>query len=334
MRLDNQLKQKYPKESAGRIMIENVPVALPEMRILDVKEILLREIKNLETINYIYVVDKDKRLIGVFSIKEIFRAPGETKVEELIGGKIIKVRPNTDQERVAILALRHNLKAIPVVNKEGVFLGAVPSDVILNILHSENVEDLFREAGISKTELPFIETEKVSSKILVKARIPWLFFGLFGGMMAAKIVELFESSLGKHFVLIAFIPLMVYMADAVGAQTQTLFIRSLAVNNDFNFKKYFLKEIKVSFLIALILGVVLFFFSFFFFNSFAVGIILGASLFLTVISAGVIGVIIPWGLKIFKKDPAIGSGPFATIIRDILSLVIYFSVSSLFFQFF
>ncbi len=318
------LKYKYLKETAGRVMTKKVPVVSSTMSISQIKEMLTEKIADFETINYIYVLEKEK-LVNVFSIKELFQ-----KKVDFSQKRIVKVFPNTDQEKVAFLALKHNLKAIPVVEKDGTFLGAVPSDVILNILHLEQTEDLLKQAGILKTDLPLIETTKASVLSLVNSRTPWLFLGLLGGILAAKIVGLFESSLEKHFVLVAFIPLIVYMADAVGAQTQTLFIRSLALDN-FSIKKYFFKEIKVGFLIALILGFFFFLFSFVFFG-FLTGIILGSSLFFTIFSAQVIGVLIPWLLRSLKKDPAMGSGPFATIITDIFSLIIYFLIAGLFFN--
>lgn len=321
------LRGGYPPKSAGRRMIENVPLAFSEERVLDVKNKLLEKIKDYETINYIYVVDKQKKLIGVFSIKELFGQSEKIKVGEMMKTEIVKVRPRTDQERVAILALKHNLKAIPVVDKEDNFLGVVTSDVILDILHSEDIEDFLRTAGIHS---PVAETLKGNSLILTKIRIPWLIFGLLGGIFAAQIVGFFETPLKSHFILAAFIPLIVYIADAVGSQTGTLFIRSLVLNNQLGIKKYLLREIKTSILMGLILGSFLLLLSIFWFDTpYFIGIILGVSLFFTILIAILIGIIIPFLLQKLKKDPALGSGPLATIITDITSLVIYFSTATL-----
>ena len=322
-------KSKYPPESAGRKMVNNVPTALPEERISDMRKRLFEKAGDFETINYVYILSPKGELIGTLSLKDIFQKPEETKIEDLMTRNVARVRPSTDQERVAILALKHNIKAVPVVNKENLFLGVVPSDVILEILHSEDIEDILRFAGISKRGAILTETTKSSVRVSAQIRLPWLIFGLFGGLFAAQIVNFFEGSLKNHFILAAFIPLIVYMADAVGVQAQTLFIRSLALDSRLEIKKYFFKEIKISFVIALILGILLALISFFWFGLFSLGLALGISLFLTVICAGIIAVLIPWILQNLKKDPAIGSGPFATIVRDILSLLLYFSVASL-----
>jgi len=317
----------YPPESAGRRMVENVPLCHPEEKILDVRKRIFERAKEFETLNYIYVVNGEKRLLGVFSIKEVFQQREDTRIEEIMERKIIKAHPYTDQERVAILALTHNLKSIPVVDKDDKFLGVVPSDIILDILHSEHVEDFLKSAGIHS---PLAKTLRGSSIFLAKARIPWLVLGLFGGIFAARIVNFFETPLKTHFILAAFIPLIVYMADAVGTQTETLFIRNLVLNSQLGIRKYLFREIRVSFLMALVLGILLSLLSIFWLSApYFIGLILGISLFFTVLSAILIGIFIPFLLQKLKKDPAIGSGPFGTIVRDITSLVIYFTVASI-----
>jgi len=170
--INNNKKSKYPPESAGRRMINNVPTALPEERILDIRQKLFEKAREFETLNYIYVVDKEGKLAGVLSLKDVFQKPEETKIEDLMARSIIKVRPSTDQERVAILALKHNLKSIPIVNKENLFLGVVPSDVILEILHSEDVEDILRFAGVSKYNSFAGKILQASPALLTKLRLP------------------------------------------------------------------------------------------------------------------------------------------------------------------
>jgi len=142
------LKNKYSAKSAGRLITNKVPVASIAATVADVEKLLLKDTKNFDTINYVYVTDKDNKLVGVFSIKELFRSPKNTLVKELLPPKIIKARPHTHQERVAYLALKNSLKAIPIIDKDDKFLGVVPSDEILSILDSEAVENLLRFGGI------------------------------------------------------------------------------------------------------------------------------------------------------------------------------------------
>lgn len=317
---------KYPLNSAGRKMVKNVPVCHKENSVLDVKNMLFKTMNLLETINYVYVVDKQRKLIGVFSIKDIFRRPNNKKVKDITEKEVIRVKPHTDQERVAILALQNNIKSVPVVDKNNKFLGVVPSDIILDILNSENIEDFLKMAGINS---PLQKLLKGSAFYLAKVRIPWLILGLFGGIFAAGIIDFFEAPLKSYFILTAFIPLMLYLASAVGAQTETLFIRNLVLDSKLSVWKYLFREIRVSLLISFILSVLLYLIALFFFKSeYFIGIILGASLFLTILMAALIGISIPWILTKLKKDPAVGTGPFATILRDVLSLVIYFLIAT------
>jgi len=331
MEKDKNLKI-YPSETAGRKMIENIPLAFFEEKISDIRKRIFEKAAEFETLNYIYVIDKENKLIGVLSLKEIFRCQPEVKIKDLMIKKIIKVCPYTDQERVAILALKYNLKAIPVVDKENHFLGIVPSDIILDILHSEHVEDFLKSSGIHGS---LGKTIGGSAFFLARIRIPWLILGLFGGIGAAQIINFFETPLKTHFILAAFIPLIVYMADAVGTQTETLFIRNLVLDFHLGIKKYFFREIQVSLLLALILGTLLFLLSVTLLSAPCfIGLILGISLFFTILSAILIGILVPFLLQKLKKDPAVGAGPFGTILRDVLSLIIYFLVTSLMLKFF
>lgn len=322
----------YPSETAGRKMIKNIPLAFSEEKICDVKKRIFEKAKEFETLNYIYVIDNEDKLLGVLSLKKIFQESLETKIGDLMIKEIVKVHPYTDQEKVAILALKYNLKAIPVVDKENFFLGVVSSDVILDILHSEHVEDFLKSAGIHSS---LTKTNKGSVLFLTRTRIPWLVLGLFGGIGAAQIVNFFETPLKAHFMLAAFIPLIVYIADAVGTQTETLFIRNLVFDFHLEIKKYFFREIRVSILLALILSTLLFLFSLIVLSiPYFISLILGISLFFTVLSAISIGILVPFLLQKLKRDPAVGAGPFGTILRDILSLMIYFLVASLMLNFF
>lgn len=316
--------QSYLKLAEAR-MTENIPKVFLEHTIADIKQMFSK--KEFETLNYVYVLDKNNVLKGVFSIRELFLKPDNTKAKEIMKTTLIKGRPGDEQERIAILALKHNLKAIPIVDKENKFLGVVPPDAILGILHLEHVEDFLRSAGIHSAVR---ETFEGTPIFLARARLPWLILGLFGGLAAAAIIEVFEGPLKTYFLLAAFIPLMVYMADAVGAQTQTLFIRNLVLESQPRLGQHILRELKTGIIIAVFLALFLSLFSFAWFRPpYFIGITLGISLLLTILGAMAIGVLIPWLLWKFKKDPAVGAGPFGTIARDLLSLIIYFGVASL-----
>lgn len=311
-------------------IIKTVPTARPAETVAEAEAMLLKRTKEFETINYIYILDKEDKLVGVISVKEIFRASKSATIQTLMETKIISAHPHTHQEKVANLALRHNLKAIPVVDKENNFLGVVPSDVILQILHEEHGEDVMRSAGIiisgNKEEKNIISAAPV---VYLKKRMPWLMVGLGGGVAAAFLIGGFENALKEMLTLAAFTPALVYIADAVGSQTQTIFIRSLAIDHSMGIRKYILREIMVGIMIALILSLSIMAIAYAWWEPPILGLILGLSFFTTILTAIAVALFLPWLFLRIKIDPAIASGPFATIIRDVLSLIIYFNVASL-----
>jgi len=324
--------KRFSPKTAGTLMTVQVPLVSKERTIQEVQKLLFKKMKGFETVNYIYVVDEKKKLIGVFSIKEVFRKPKNLKVSNIMKEQIIKCRTSTDQEKVAILALKNNLKAIPVVDKENKFLGVIASDTILSVLHQENVEDILLAGGISKLDDSFRGLITADAGTLVKIRLPWLLLGLLGGVFVAQIIAFFEETLRSQILLALFIPVIVYMSGAVATQTQTLIIRGIAINSELNLRKYFLREIKIGSLLALILGGILAITSFLWWQESSLAIILGLSLFFGISISVVVATLIPLILQKFKKDPALGSGPFATIITDILSITAYFLIANLLFK--
>jgi magnesium transporter len=319
---------------AGRVMTKKVPTIRPEAALFEVEKMLFEKMKQFETINYIYVIDNLSKLVGIISIKEIFRQPKSSRVADCMKTKLVKARPHTHQERIAISALKHNLKAIPIVDKKNNFLGVIPSDVILNILHQENTEDFLRNAGVSLFRKSAESIIFASTFIHLKKRLPWLILGLFGGVVAAFIIGFFESALEKKLILASFIPLIVYMSDAAGSQTQTLYIRSVVLDNSLDLAKYIFREIKVGLSLSAVLGLIISIFSLFWQGSLFLGAVLGVSIFITILVAMAVAILLPFGFMKFKFDPAIASGPLATIVRDLLGLIIYFAVAQIFLRFF
>lgn len=160
-------------------------------------------------------------------------------------------------------------------------------------------------------------------------RIPWLVIGLFGGIFAARIVNAFGSVLSEHFVLAAFIPLIVYMSDAVGTQMESFVIRDFAIHPRLNFIRYLLKQLVVVFIIGLLLGVVLFVYATFSHYGFRTSLALSLSLFFATISSVFTGLVLPLIFRRSKTDPANASGPIATVVQDILSVTIYLATAYL-----
>ncbi|MEX0918966.1 MAG: magnesium transporter [Candidatus Paceibacterota bacterium] len=318
----------FPPETAGRLMAVSVPLATAGMTIAEIESFLLKQIREFETINYIYIVNHERKLRGVISIKELYRLSKSESVGTGRTTNLVSVRPHTDQERIVWLAIKHNLKSIPVVDNNHRLLGVVTSDTILNILNQETIEDALHSAGIHPFSDPARELLTISPVRYFNKRLPWLVAGLGGGVLAAWVISWFEKTLTEMIVLAAFIPAIVYLADAVGAQSQTVFVRSLALTDKLNFKKYLQREMIVAGLLALVLSSGGGLFTGWWWQSPTLGLILFLSFFLTIILAAFTGVVMPWIFVRLKTDPAISAGPLATIIRDIISVIIYFSLAT------
>lgn len=311
-------------------MTTKVPVASPEQTVADVRAMLTREITFFRTINYVYIVNHKKRLLGVLSVKELHRARPEQHIEDIYKRtSLVSVHPETHQEKAVYLALKHNLKAIPVVGSDHTFLGSIPSDTILSILYKETHEDLLRLAGIRHPQALAANILDTSLFTSFRHRVPWLFLGLLGGILAAQIIGFFESTLRENVILAAFIPLIVYMSDAVGTQTEAWVIRDLAIESTLPFRRYFLRHFLVTAMIACSFGGALFLMSTILYESTAVGAVLGLALMAAILSSVFTGLLVPYVFSRMKLDPADPSGPLGTIIQDIVSLIAYFFIASL-----
>jgi len=309
-----------------KILTSKVPTILENQTIWDIEKLLLDKTKEFETISYIYVIDYDKRLKGVISIKEVFRSPKKEIVKNLLHRTLISVRSHTHQERAAYLALKHKIKSIPVVDKDGVFLGAIPSDTILKTLHYETTEDIMRLGGVRYTA-PVDDIFKLSIFKSLEHRLPWLVFGLLGGILAAGIVKSFEKILSTNLILATFIPLIVYMGDAVGTQMEAFIIRDLAINPKLIFSKYFFHQFLIVVLTGMIISLLAYGGTTIIYRDKKFSFIVSLALFCAMISSVFSGLIIPFIFSKLKLDPANASGPIATIIQDIMSITVYFSIA-------
>jgi len=321
-------KSLYRHETAGRLMVANVPVFKVGERRDVIWKKLHEEITTFETINYLYFINEADVLVGVLSIKDFFSKTVEVLSLHDIEQKIYSVRSSSDQERAALLALKHNIKAVPVVDARGVFLGVVTSETILHILHREQIEDILHHSGTARFDDPVESLRSGTALLHFKKRIPWLIIGLAGGIGAAVVIEKFETTLQELLILATFIPMIVYMADAVGSQSQSIFIRSLALPNAPSMRMYIVREMRVVAAIALVLSLLVFSISFLVLGSFVVSSILGLSILAGVSVSVAIALMLPYTFKKLHFDPALASGPFATVLCDTTSLLIYFSIAT------
>ena len=319
----------HDPETAGSVMATNVPTTVLGSSIGSVQQLLKDQASTFVSVAYVYVLNDARVLVGVVSIKDVLEASEDQLVADSMHEVSVSVRSDVDQEEVARVALHYNVKAVPVVNNRKEFLGAVTADQVLTILHDEHIEDLLLHSG---TIVPDTGTATnilaAPARTHILQRIPWLLIGLCGGIVAALVVGQFESVLEQHLAIAAFIPVIVYLADAIGAQIQLIFIRSLALDNNLPVWRYFIREVKVNLVLGLILALSVAGISYLWLGFADLSLVLALSVFATAVAALIIAVALPYALYRLRFDPAIGSGPFATVICDILSLLIYFMIAN------
>jgi len=326
-------KRYRPNTAGGRIVTAFPRVKLGE-RIVDVEKMLQKKSDAFDTIDYLYIVDDADVLKGVISIKELHKAAKNATVEEVMKTKLVVAYPRTHQERIVYLALSNGIKAIPVIDRERKLLGIVPYDIILQIFNQEVREDIFKFGGIFHRVGKEFTTIKSSASVMVKTRLPWLIIGVLGGTITASIISSFEHVLNTLLALAAFAPVLAYLSDAVGTQSETLAVRSIALNPLLSLKSYFVREIAVALSLALACGLLLSTIVLVEWQNSTLGLIVGLSMFFSIISAVLISTGFPFLFKKANLDPAIASGPFATMISDVATVTIYFTVASILLTFF
>lgn len=319
-------------DAVGALASANVPILSPAATIGEAEALLMKHGKSFDSINYLYVLDDDRKLTGVLSVHEVFAQRNTEPIGPYMHTSVLTARENDDAEATALRALQANIRAVPVVDVEGRFQGVLAGHAIMKLLHHALTEDLFQVSGVSAVNRLSTLTESSSSLgffTALRHRLPWLIVGLMGGLFAAQIVGGFEEVLQRNIILAAYIPLIVYMADAVGTQMEAFLIRDLALQPRLLFRPYFLHQLGVVLLMAVFLSVGLLGVSFVLYHDILLALTISISLFSAVLTSVVTGLCVPFLFGRLHFDPADASGPIATIMQDILSVLVYFGVASL-----
>ncbi|HIK57074.1 MAG TPA: magnesium transporter [Synechococcales cyanobacterium M55_K2018_004] len=310
-------------ETAAQHLVQHVPTADAEERVGEVLNNLVGT--TFDSTETVYVVDKERHLCGLIPLIDLLRLPPDQPLGAVMTTQPPVALPTDDQEKVASLAVKYHLASVPVVDRQGCFLGVVPAQALIAILRREHVEDLHRLTGIWHQNSHARQALEAPPTQRTRDRLPWLLVGLVGSILATFVVSRFEQTLEERVFVAFFVPGIVYLADAIGTQTEAIVVRGLSLSQN-SLRSILAGELWTGLLIGLALGGVSFPLVW---VSFA-NVRLAIAVALTILVAGgvatSIGLLLPWCLHQAGKDPAFGSGPVATIIQDVLSLVIYFVI--------
>lgn len=327
----------YAEDDAGGLMNSQYVRLRPDMSVDEAIRYLRAQAKTpVETIYYAYVLDAEQRLLGVVSFRELFLAPTEKKVKEIMKTDLITIPEDMDQEEVGRLVAQHDLMAVPVVDKSNHMKGIVTVDDVVTVVEEEATEDIQKMGGTEALEQPYL---KIGFFKLLKKRAGWLTVLFLGEMFTATAMGHYEKELERAIILALFIPLIISSGGNSGSQASTLIIRAIALREIRlrDWWRVLVREVGSGLFLGLMLGVI--------------GIIrivltpnresvygqyyleiaatVSISLVGVVLWGATAGSMLPFILRRFKLDPASASAPLVATLVDVTGLVIYFSTASL-----
>lgn len=317
----------FPPETAGRIMNNKMVWINQSYTAREAVDKLKQFAELAEYLNYLHVIDDDKKLVGVVSYRDLLLADLNLEIADIMQARIVTVDALMDQEEVARIIQRYDFVTIPVVDEESRLLGIVTIDDILDVVYQEAEEDIEKFSASGKA-IDF-NTKPFTA---AKRRLSWLILLLFIGIVSGSIIASFEETLEQVVALAFFMPMVAGMTGNTGTQSLAVVIRGLAKEkiNTKQVLNLLIRELKVGVYIGLTCGLLIFIIAYLWQGSAVLGVVIGVSLLCTLIIGTVAGTIIPLILNRLNIDPAVASGPLITTINDILSLLIYFGIATAF----
>lgn len=315
----------YDENSAGGLMAKELVQVNENWSVLKCVKEMRIQAEEVTRVHSIYVVDDRGKLKGRLSLKDLLVASTRTPISDIYIPKVDFVNVLDGAEDVANIMRKYDLEAIPVVNDHQILLGRITIDDIVDVIKEEADKDYQMAAGITQD----VEADD-SILELTKARLPWLFLGLLGGIGAFIIMEGFQGIFEKYAALFFFTPLIAAMAGNVGVQSSAIIVQGLA-NDDIkgSINSRLLKEMLLAALNGLILALFLFLFVWLSQGKMTLAIAISVSLVVVIIVAGLIGTFVPLFLNKRGIDPAIATGPFITTSNDIFGILIYFMIAKM-----
>jgi magnesium transporter len=315
------IKSKH-HERVGKHVVTSALRAQPQETTLAVLARLRSE--KPASVELVLVEGRDGRLEGAVPIARVIAA-GDVPLAQLVQRDFPRVTPDIDQEHAASLALHHAVDALPVVDKDGRALGVMTSQALMQVLRREHVEDLHVLAGIHREESQARHAIEDPPMRRLRHRLPWLLAGLAGAGVATGAMAGFESTLSTHIAVAFFVPGIVYLADAIGTQSEAVAVRGLSLTRT-GIGHLLGGELRTGMAIGAALGLIAFLPVWIAFGELRLAAAVAIAIFAAGAMAAALGLFLPWLLARLGRDPAMGSGPMATVIQDILSLLVYLAV--------
>ena len=318
---------RYDENTAGGLMAKELVKVEENLSVLKCLNEMRAQAENVTRVHSIYVVDQNNILKGRLSLKDLITANSRDRVKDIYIPKVDFVTVDQENEEVAKIMSKYDLEAIPVVNNKKELLGRITIDDIVDVIKEEADKDYQLAAGISKD----VEADDTIFE-LVKARLPWLFLGLLGGLGSVFILQDFEAimELPRLRNLFFYTPLIAAMAGNVGVQSSAIIVQGLA--NDAvkgSLFKRLIKEVGLSLINGFALALIIIFFGVLINQELLVSLTIAGSMMLVIVVAALVGTFVPIILDKKSIDPAIATGPFITTANDIFGIFLFFYIAKL-----
>lgn len=310
-------------EIAAEHATADVPIVAPEATVDDVRRSLAG--RRFTSARDLAVCAPGRRLVGLVRIEELLAATGDGTVAEIMDPDPPSVGPGVDQEIAAWAMVGHGEASLAVVDDDGVFQGLIPPTEMLSVLLREHDEDLARLGGyLHDTSVARLASEEPVARRLLH-RLPWLLVGLAGAFVTALVLGGFESRLEADVELAFFVPAIVYLAGAIGTQTETLIVRGLSVG--VSLRSIVRGELLTGGIVGVVLAAVFLPFALVIWGQLDLAVVVAVAILASGATATVVGMGLPWLLVALGRDPAFGSGPLVTIVQDLISILVYLGLA-------
>ncbi|ALS76707.1 magnesium transporter MgtE [Planococcus rifietoensis] len=317
----------YEEYTAGSIMTTEF-VAIPKnSTVRSAMNILRNAAPNAETIYYVFVIDEDRKLSGIVTLRDLIVADEDTLIEAIMNDRVVSVQVSEDQEEVARMIKDYDFLALPVVDFQDHLLGIITVDDIIDVLDEEASDDYSKLAAVSD-----MDTFDRGPLTAAKKRLPWLILLTFLGMLTANLMGMFEATLDQVALLAVFIPLIAGMAGNSGTQALAVAVRGIATGDieEESKLKLLFREAGTGLITGVICGIVVVGLVYFWKSELLIGMLVGTAVASSIFVATLAGSFIPLLIHRMKIDPAVASGPFITTLNDIISILIYLGLATTF----
>ncbi|MEO0128498.1 MAG: magnesium transporter [candidate division WOR-3 bacterium] len=324
----------YPKDSVGRLLTPDYVAVKPSWTISETMEYIRKYGKDAETINVVYVIDDNGKLLDDIPIRKLILAEPNQTIESIMDRSYISINAYADQEEAAKVMQKYDLISLPVTNAEGQLLGIVTIDDIIDVLQEEQTEDFTKLSAIATKpiKVDFItKIKEVPLQKLYRSRVTWLLALLIMDLITGSIIQGFQETIARYVVLVTFLPVLVDTAGNAGAQSATLVIRAMALGTIQmrDWLKLLGRELFVAGALGITMGLGISIMGIIRGRSFNIASVVVIAMIVNVVVGSLIGILLPFIFTRFKKDPATASTPLITTLADIIGTGIYLGIAYL-----